>query len=46
MGSLRGEMANMPSCNMVVSEFELQLCFYIYFRTNNRKESYEPRLTS
>ena len=34
-GSLCGVMANMLECDFVVSEFELQSCYYVHFRTNN-----------
>ena len=30
----RGEVANVLGCNIVVSEFELQLRYYIHFQTN------------
>ena len=29
-----GEVANVLDCDIVVSEFELQLRYYIHFRTN------------
>ena len=29
----RGVMANVRDCDLEVSEFELQLSYYVYFRT-------------
>ena len=33
-GSPRGVLAKMPSCGIVVSEFELQSCCSVHFRIN------------
>ena len=35
-GNLRGKVANVLDCDIVVSEFELRSCYYVYFRTNTR----------
>ena len=37
-GSSRGIVANMLNCNIVLSEFELQLCYYIHFQTNTLRK--------
>ena len=34
-------VANVLDCSMVVSEFELQSCYYVHFRTNTLGEKYE-----
>ena len=33
-GSLRGEMVKVRDCEIVVSEFELHLCYGIHFQIN------------
>ena len=33
-GCLRGVMVKAMDCRIVVSEFELQLLYYVYFRAN------------
>ena len=38
----RGVVANVLYCDIVVSEFELQLCYYIHFRTNARRKAAQP----
>ena len=32
----------MQDCNIVVSELDLQLCYYIHFQTNAPWEKYKP----
>ena len=34
-GSPRGVVANVLNCDSVVSEFELQSCYYVHFWINN-----------
>ena len=34
-------VVNVLNCNIAVSEFEFQSCYYVHFRTNTLKESYE-----
>ena len=34
MKSLRGAVVIMLDCNLIVSEFELQISYYIHFWTN------------
>ena len=34
--SPRGVMANVPDCDIVASEFELKLYYYIYFQMNRQ----------
>ena len=33
-GSLHGVVANVMDCDIVVSDFDLQSCCYVHFRTN------------
>ena len=33
-GILRGVMIDVFDCDIVVSEFELQSCYHVHFRTN------------
>ena len=40
-GSPRGQMAKVLDCSLKVSEFELQLHYYIHFRINNFGERHE-----
>ena len=35
-------VANMLDCYIVVSKFELQMCYYIHFQTNAPWERHEP----
>ena len=35
-------VANVLICNIVVNEFELQLCFYVHLRTNTSGKSINP----
>ena len=37
-----GVVANVMDCDIVVSEFEFQLRYYVLFRTNILGENYEP----
>ena len=37
-GSPHGVVANMLDCNIIVSEFKLQLHYYVYFQTNTLGE--------
>ena len=39
---LSGIMANVLDCNIIVSEIELHLHYYIHFQTNALLEKYEP----
>ena len=32
-------MAELLDCDIIVSEFKLQSCYYVHFETNSRKES-------
>ena len=32
-------MVNMQDCEIIESEFKLQSCYYIHFRTNNLEKS-------
>ena len=41
---LHGVVANMWDCEIVIRKFELQLRYYVHFRTNTLGESYEPLL--
>ena len=36
--TLRGAMVKVLDCNLEVSEFELQLPYYVHFRTNIREK--------
>ena len=38
-GSHRAVVVNVFSCNIVLSEFELHLFYYIYFRVNNLRKN-------
>ena len=40
--SLRGAVAFMLDCSMIVSEFELQSFYSIYFRANTLAKSMKP----
>ena len=40
----RGVMIKAMDCGIVVSEFELQSCYYVHFRENNLWERYGPPL--
>ena len=42
---LRGVMAKVLDCNLKVSEFELQACYYVHFRTNTLGEGINPFLS-
>ena len=42
----RGVMAKALDCCLEVSEFELQSCYYVYFRTNILEESNKPSYIS
>ncbi len=35
----RGVVSNMVDCDIVVSEFKLQLRYYVHFRTNTLEKS-------
>ena len=35
-------MVKAMDCGIVVSEFELQLCYYVYFRTNTIGKGINP----
>ena len=35
VGCPRSVMIKALDCEIVISEFELQACYYVYFRTNN-----------
>ena len=37
-----GIMVKAMDCGIVVSEFELQSCYYTHFRTNTLGKRYEP----
>ena len=37
-----GVMVKALDCGIVVSEFELQACYYVHFRINTFDERYEP----
>ena len=37
-----GIVSNMLNCDMAVSNFELQSCYNIHFRTNIRKKGMKP----
>ena len=39
---LRGVMVKAMDCRIVVSKFELQLCYYINFHTNNMGKGMNP----
>ena len=41
-GNLHGVLANVLDCNIVVSEFELQLCNIIHFWTNTLEKGMNP----
>ena len=40
--NLRGVVANVLDCDVTVSEFELQLHYYVHFRTNILRKSMNP----
>ena len=42
MGSTCGEMAKVLDCGLEVSEFELQSCYYVHFRTNTFEKAMNP----
>ena len=42
LGCLRGVMVKAMDCEIVVSEFELQLRYYVHFRTNTRGKGMNP----
>ena len=37
-----GVMVKVMDCEIVVSEFVLQSCYYVHFRANNLGKRYEP----
>ncbi len=41
-GSTRDVVANLLDCDIVVSEFKLQSCYYIHFRTNTLGKGMNP----
>ena len=41
-GSLRGAVANVHICDIVISEFEHQSHYYLYFRTNTIGNDINP----
>ena len=42
MGSPRGVMVKAQDCGIVASEFELQLRYYVHFRTNTLGKDMNP----
>ena len=42
MESLLGVVANVMDCDIVVSEFELQSRYYVYFQINNLVKGMNP----
>ena len=44
--TLRGVVANVMNCDIVVSEFELQSCYYVNFRTNTRVKNVKFLISS
>ena len=42
VGCPHGVMVKALDCEMLLSEFELQLCYYIYFRTNTLEKVMNP----
>ena len=42
MGNLRDVVANVMDCNILIIEFELQLCFYVHFRSNTFGNNINP----
>ena len=41
-GRLRGEMGKAMDCEIVVSKFVLQLCYYVNFRANTLRKGMNP----
>ena len=41
-GSPRSVVANVLDCDIAVSEFELQLCYYVHVRSNTFQKSFNP----
>ena len=41
-GSPHGVVINMQDCNIIESEFELQLNFYVHFQTNTLGKGMNP----
>ena len=41
-GCPRGVMVKAMDCGVVVSEFELQSCYYVYFRANTFGKGMNP----
>ena len=41
-GVLRGIVVNVQQCNIEVSEFELQLLYYVHFRDNTPGKGMNP----
>ena len=41
-GSPHAEVVNVLDCEIVVSEFEPQSCYYVHFRTNTRRKGKNP----
>ena len=46
VGSPRVVVVNMLNCNIVVSEFEPQLSYYVHFYTNNLREGMSVFITT
>ena len=42
VGCPRGVMVKVIDCGIVVSEFVLQLCYYVYFRANTLGKGMNP----
>ena len=45
-GSPRGLVANVLDCDIVVSEFEFQLRYYVHFWTNILEKGMKPFISS
>ena len=40
-----GVVANKLNCNIIVSEFKLQICYYVHFQTNHLRKDMNSRIS-